>query len=99
LKKNLYNVTIISINTTHSNPCTRCGKERIISKRYEEQMYNYPGATKVVHIEKICPDPDCQRKVEAELKEQQQKKDNIRKKSQERALARRAQKDYLTNTT
>ncbi len=83
------------MNNTHSNPCFRCGTERIISKRWEEPMYDYPDSPKVVHIEKICPNPDCQKLVDAELKAQQDKKDNLRKKSEERALARRAKKDYI----
>ncbi len=82
-------------NTIYSNPCSRCGTERIIVKRWEEQMYNYPGATKIVHIEKACPNPDCQKIIDAELKAQQDRKDDLRRKSEERALARRAQKDYL----
>lgn len=81
--------------TTYSNPCIRCGSERIVSKRYEEQMYDYPGATKVIHIEKVCPNPECQKILDAELKEQREKKENLRRKSEERALARRAQKDYM----
>ena len=80
------------MNNTYSNPCIRCGKERIIFKRTEEQMYDYPGATKVVHIEKVCPDPECQKLLDAEIKEQQNKRDTLRKKSEERNNARRTNK-------
>lgn len=82
------------MNTNYTNPCIRCGKERVVLKRTEEQMYDYPGATKVVHIEKVCPDPDCQKILDAELKDQQKKRDNLRMMSEKRALERRAQKDY-----
>ncbi|TSC64412.1 MAG: hypothetical protein G01um101493_138 [Microgenomates group bacterium Gr01-1014_93] len=39
------------------NPCTRCGKERIISKSWVENV----GISKLTHIETICPDKACQK--------------------------------------
>jgi hypothetical protein len=50
------------INTTPVNPCYRCGKERKIVKKWEEQTQ---GA-KIKCTMAVCPDPECQKKVDAQ---------------------------------
>lgn len=53
-----------------SNPCVRCGKERIMSKSWKK----YIGTSLVTYSSFICPDEKCQEIVDAEFKK---KKDHI----------------------
>lgn len=46
------------IKTT--NPCNRCGKQRVVVRSYQEVV----GSTTVTRTESVCPDPDCQKKVD-----------------------------------
>lgn len=39
-----------------SNPCTRCGKQRVNARTYRQKV----GESYVVHTEYTCPDPNCQ---------------------------------------
>ena len=53
-----------------SNPCTRCGKERIVvSTSYEKTQ----GTTLTIRVTE-CPDPDCQKKVDGMLGLEQEKR-------------------------
>lgn len=59
----------------YSNPCTRCGKQRINSKSWEETVTSFIGTTSIVtYTETVCPDPKCQKEVEKELEIQKKKK-------------------------
>ena len=42
-----------------SNPCSRCGKERIIVRTYIERV----GNSSVLNTITSCPDPDCQSEI------------------------------------
>lgn len=53
----------MSFMTQKSNPCIRCGKERIKGK---EKTY-FIGSTETKLTMYVCPDSQCQKKVEAEL--------------------------------
>lgn len=57
-----------------SNPCTRCGSERIFSKSWEETVEVYERKTTIVNTEFVCPDPECQKKVEELIAEQRAKR-------------------------
>ena len=74
----------------YSNPCTRCGKERIKSKTWKETVTNYMNTTVVVHTETVCPDPECQKIVEKDLVVQKEKRDVIRRNKEERAAQNQA---------
>lgn len=76
------------MNTKYSNPCSRCGKERIIARTWKEKI----GNSVIVNTEKICPDPECQKKVNADNKKQRDKYRAITKKSQERVRNRKKKK-------
>ena len=65
------------MNKKHSNPCTRCGRERIDSKTWKETVVNFIGTTIVTHTETVCPDPECQAIVEKELEKQRKKKEKF----------------------
>ena len=50
--------------------CIRCGKQRIILSTTEAMV----GNSSIVTKETICPDPECQKKVEVILKAEQDKR-------------------------
>ncbi|MBI4099872.1 hypothetical protein HY440_02590 [Candidatus Microgenomates bacterium] len=61
-----------------NNPCVRCGKQRITLRKWKEKIKTASGISEVSYEETICPDPACQKIVEAKQKE-------LRDKAQERA--------------
>ncbi len=61
----------------NTNPCTRCGKQRIESKTWTEDVDTFFGKSKITHTETVCPDPDCQKIVEEKLDAQKQKTENL----------------------
>lgn len=75
--------------SSYSNPCTRCGSERIVAKTWEEKL----GNSVIVSTQRICPNPECQKKVDSENKKQKDKHEAMRQKSEQRALERKASKD------
>ncbi len=42
-----------------SNPCSRCGKERIVLRSWTEKIDN----STILNTEMVCPNPECQKKV------------------------------------
>lgn len=60
-----------------SNPCIRCGQERIESETWEETVtYDMGGGTSILtHTKTVCPDPTCQKIVEEELEIQRIKRE------------------------
>ncbi len=51
--------------SSKKNPCIRCGAERIIAKTWTETVKTYSGESTITRTMMVCPDPDCQAKVEA----------------------------------
>lgn len=66
------------------NPCTRCGKERVIVKSYKEKS----GGFLVTHTLSVCPDPKCQKLVNSDLKKEKEKRNVFKKESEKRELMR-----------
>lgn len=58
----------------YSNPCTRCGKERIIVRTWKETV----GYSVVTTRETACPDKACQKMVEQANKKQIDKQEASR---------------------
>jgi hypothetical protein len=54
----------------NSSICIECGKQRIVVGTYEEKV----GNSVVVYKETICPDPECQKKVEKTLAKELEKR-------------------------
>ena len=50
--------------------CIECGKQRVVVGTYEEKV----GNSVVVYKETICPDPECQKKVEKTLARELEKR-------------------------
>ncbi len=49
---------------SQSNPCIRCGKERIVAKSWKELV----GKSLLTYTTNICPDPACQKLIDKEMK-------------------------------
>ena len=93
-----YNNYILKANprmtSTHSNPCTRCGKDRVEGKTYKEEVSTFFGTSTIVHVDTVCPDKECQAIVEEKLAVQKQKSDELKAEKQKKldiaAAARKA---------
>ncbi len=72
------------MNNITSNPCTRCGKERIVSKTWTEEIENFMGKTTIKHMETVCPDPECQKVVDEKIDIQKKKKEALQQEREER---------------
>lgn len=68
--------------------CIVCGKRRIIVATHEEKI----GNSVVVYKETICPDPECQKKVEKVLGKELEKRQLSAKNQQIRVDERNRQK-------
>jgi hypothetical protein len=68
-KKNGHTPKTDSITMT-SNPCIRCGQERIVIKTWKETV----GTSVITFSESKCPDPDCQKIVDKANKEREDKR-------------------------
>jgi len=72
----------------YTNVCTRCGKERIISRVWKEKV----GFSIVENTDRVCPDKACQKEVEKELNKQKRKKAEMTQRWKERSLKARRKK-------
>ena len=66
-----------------TNACIRCGKERIVAKRWEEKV----GISMVTYTITVCPDAECQKIVEDQLQKKKDKIDAIQEESLKRRKA------------
>ena len=64
-------------NSKVLNPCTRCGKQRKVSKVWTETGDSIGYMNKVVHYETECPDSDCQVIVLQKIEDFRRKKMDI----------------------
>lgn len=60
--------------------CIRCGKMRIESKSWNE----YVGTSLITYTETVCPDEECQKIVDEQLKTRKDKLATLQKESMER---------------
>lgn len=56
-----------------SNPCIRCGTERIEGKSWKEKNGNFV----VTHTMTVCPDKACQKIVEQGIADRKEKSENL----------------------
>lgn len=73
------------------NICIRCGKERKVVRTWEEKI---EGST-IINTESVCPDPECQKLVEADNKKSRERHAAMKLKSEQRAQNRRAAADAV----
>lgn len=67
-----------------SNLCIRCGKVRIDSRTWSEEVQTYSGKTLVTYTETVCPDAECQKKVVERLDAQKLKNETMQHEREER---------------
>lgn len=67
-----------------SNPCVKCGKERIDSKTWKSKI----GASEIVHTMTVCPDPECQKQVEKAIADRKAKAASIIKAKEDAKAAK-----------
>jgi hypothetical protein len=72
-----------------SNPCSRCGKERIVANVWSEEVGTADRPSNVTHTMMVCPDADCQKKVEKTIAQAQEKRAAQIKAKEEGELRRR----------
>lgn len=72
-----------------TNPCIKCGKERIMLKTWKEYIKNYTGVSLVIYSETVCPDKECQKAVNKILQNQKEKRDAIKHEKESRMLLKR----------
>ena len=60
--------------------CIHCGKMRVTAKSWKE----YVGASLVTYVETVCPDPECQKIVDDQLKKKKDKIEALQKESMKR---------------
>jgi hypothetical protein len=68
--------------------CIVCGKRRIVVATHEEKI----GNSVVIYKETICPDPECQKKVEKVLGKELEKRQQSAINQQQRVEERNRQK-------
>lgn len=94
------------MNKAFSNPCSRCGKERILLKKWIEEIPTFSNKMlKITRATNICPDVECQKIVDADLTVQKQKRDKIKsdrekklKEVADKKVFDKAEKEKLLNT-
>ncbi len=69
------------------NLCTRCGKDRIESKSWNEEITAFFGSTTIVHTEMVCPDAECQKIVEEKMDALRQRTEDMKVEKEKRKTA------------
>lgn len=69
-----------------NSPCIRCGTERVVSRIWEEKVDD----SVIVNTELVCPDVECQKKVNIMNKKSSDKYAAIKSRSDQRAVDRKA---------
>lgn len=62
-----------------SNPCIRCGKQRLDGKSWKEKS----GNNVITHTLTICPDKLCQKEVDQDILDRKIKAEALQKKKLE----------------
>ncbi len=71
--------------------CPRCGKERIVVSTHKETI----SLSEVVYTETVCPNPECQKKVVNDIRNDERKRAILKDEQEKRALQRLAAKKVL----
>lgn len=73
----------------YSNPCILCGSERYVVKTWQEEV----GNSKVTMTETVCPNKECQKKVDQENRRIREKNEAMKQRTEQRLLQRKAAKE------
>lgn len=74
--------------TLSPNLCTRCGKQRVDSKSWTEEITSFFGSSVIVHTETVCPDADCQKIVDEKMDALRQRTEDMKVEKEKRKDAR-----------
>jgi len=74
------------------NVCIICGKDRIIQKTWDESVDTASGTSTLTYTKYVCPDPECQKKVDAMLEAKKQLNISREKAAEAREEARRSKR-------
>lgn len=85
-------LTTTASTVTFSNPCTRCGKQRVDGKTWKEKVTNFFGTSVIIHTETVCPDKECQKIVEKTMEMARQRTEDMRVKKENEKNVRLADK-------
>lgn len=80
----------------YSNPCVRCGKQRIVSKRWKEEITNFWGVSEITYEETVCPDKECQKIVDKKLKAEREKREHFEQERKERAEVNKTRRSNIS---
>lgn len=67
-----------------SNPCIRCGKQRVDGKSWEGKI----GASSITYTITICPDSECQEIVDQGIADRKAKNETLLRAKKEAKLAK-----------
>ena len=67
-----------------SNPCVRCGKERVDGKTWKGKT----GISPITYTQTVCPDRQCQKIVDKGIADRKAKNASLLKAKEEAKLAR-----------
>ena len=74
------------------NVCILCGKDRVLLKKWEEKVDTYQGNSVVSYETYVCPDPECQKRVEESFEEKRkitkEREAQAQKREDDRAASR-----------
>jgi len=70
---------------TFGNPCSRCGKERVVVRTWKEKV----DSSIIVNTETACPDKECQKEVEKINRKQQERSAALKRESEKRLQSRK----------
>ena len=73
---------------THTNPCIRCGTERVVKKTWKKKV----DSSLIEFVQAICPDPSCQKIVDLRIKTQRDKNEAMRESHEKRVAERKAER-------
>lgn len=82
------NAILELVGINNMSRCIRCGKERIAASSHKEMV----GNSVVIYTITICPDPECQKIVDSDLKKEELKRAFINQANKEREVQRIALK-------
>lgn len=68
--------------------CPRCGKERVVVSTHDEIV----STSKVTYTQTVCPNSECQKKVDKDLKNDERKRAILKDEQEKRLLQRLASK-------
>lgn len=80
---------------TMTNLCVRCGKQRIVSREWQEEIKNSAGVSVVTFTQTVCPDSACQKIVEEKQAVLNEKANEIKRNFEKRAADKRAERARL----